>query len=78
MKILKTKLIASVELAEVELSLDELQVFETARNFATKNLDEKKIEKLFGATKDELEGICEDVEKALIKCKERNLETALA
>ena len=78
MKVLKTKSIASVELAEVELSLDELQVFETALNYATKNLDEKEIERIFGATKDELKGIAEDVEKASIKCREQNLETALA
>ena len=78
MKVLKTKSIASVELAEVELSLDELQVFEIALNYAIKNLDEKEIERIFGATKDELEGIIEDVESVVVKCKEQNLETALA
>jgi hypothetical protein len=78
MKILKTKSIASVELVEVELSLDELQVFEAALNYAAKNLDEKETERIFGASKDELEGISEDIEKALLKCKEQNLETVLA
>ena len=78
MRVLKTKSIASVELAEVELSLDELQVFEIALNYATKTLNEKEIERIFGASKDELEGISEDVEKASVKCKEQNLETALA
>ena len=78
MKVLKTKSVASVELAEVELSLDELQVFEIALNYATKTLDEKEIERIFGASKDELEGISEDVERASVKCKEQNLETALA
>ncbi len=78
MKVKKTKSIASVELAEVELSLDELQIFEIALNYATKNLDENEIERIFGASKDELEGISEDVEKASIKCKEQNLETVLA
>ena len=78
MKVLKTKSVASVELAEVELSLDELQVFEIALNYATKNLDEKEIERIFGASKDELEGIIEDVEKISITSKEQNLETALA
>ncbi len=77
MKVLKTKSIASVELAEVELSLDELQVFEIALNYATKNLDENEIERIFGASKDEIEGISEDVEKASVKCREQNLETAL-
>ena len=36
MKILKTKSVASAELAEVEISIDELQVFEAALNYATK------------------------------------------
>ncbi len=78
MKVLKTKSVASVKLAEVEISIDELQVFEIALNYATKNLDEKEIERIFGASKDELEGISEDIEKATIKCKEQNLETVLA
>lgn len=77
MKVLKTKSVASVKLAEVEMSLDELQVFEIALNYATRILDEKEIERIFGASKDELEGISEDVEKAAVKCKEQNLETAL-
>jgi hypothetical protein len=78
MKILKTKSVASVELAEVEISIDELQVFEIALNYATKTLDEKEIERLFGASKDELDGIGEDVEKAVTICKEQSLESALA
>lgn len=78
MKVLKTKSIASVELAELELSLDELQVFEIALNYAAKNLDEKEIERLFGASKDELEGIIEDVEKSALKCREQTLETVPA
>ena len=78
MKILKTKSVASVELAEVEISIDELQVFEAALNYATKTLNDAEIERIFGASKDELEGIIEDVEKVSITCKERNLEHALA
>ena len=78
MKILKTKSIASVELAEVEISIDELQIFEIALDYATKTLNEKEIERIFGASKDELEGIIEDVEKTSMTCKERNLEIALA
>ena len=78
MKILKTKSIASVELAEVEISIDELQVFEAALNYATKTLTDTEIERIFGASKDELEGIIEDVENISITCKEQNLEHALA
>jgi hypothetical protein len=78
MKVLKTKSIASVELAEIEISLDELQVFEIALQYAMKKLDETEIERLFGASKDELKGISEDVEKASVTCKEQNLESVLA
>ncbi len=78
MKILKTKSIASVELVEVEVSIDELQVFEAALNYTAKHLDKKEIEKIFGASKDELEGIIEDVERTSLSCKERNLEPVLA
>lgn len=69
---------ASVELAEVEISIDELQVFEAALNYAVKTLSEKEIERIFGASKDELEGIIEDVEKTSAMCKEQSLEHALA
>lgn len=75
MNILKTKSIASVELAEVEISIDELQVFEAALNYAAKTLDEKEIERIFGASKEELEGIIEDVEKTSLICREQSLES---
>jgi len=78
MKILKTKSIASVELAEIEISIDELQVFEVALNYAIKTLNDAEIERIFGASKDELEGIVEDVEKTSMTCKEQNLEHTLA
>ncbi len=78
MKILKTKSVASVELAEVEISIDELQVFEAALNYATQTLTDSEIERIFGASKDELEGIIEDVEKTSTICKEQNLEHVLA
>ena len=78
MKILKTKSVASVELAEVEISIDELQVFEAALNYAIKTMNDAEIERIFGASKDELEGIIEDVEKTSMTCKEQNLEHALA
>ena len=72
-KIFKTKSVALVELAEVEISIDELQVFKVALNYATKTLKDAEIERIFGASKDELEGIVEDVEKTSMTRKERNL-----
>jgi len=78
MKTKNTNSITSIDFAEVEVSIDELQVFEVALNYALKSLDDKEIERIFGATRDELEGISEDVEKAAAVCKEQNLEPAFA
>ncbi|MDQ3132370.1 MAG: hypothetical protein M3Q99_16605 [Acidobacteriota bacterium] len=47
-------------------------------NYATKTLNDAEIERIFGASKDELEGIIEDVEKTSVTCKEQSLEHALA
>jgi len=78
MKILKTKLIASVELAETEISIDELEVLEIAVNLSLKNFSDSEIERLFGATRDELEGIYEDLQKTISACQEQTLEPAFA
>lgn len=78
MKVTKTKSIASVSLAEISVSQDELEVFETAIKFALKKLSEAEVEMMFGATKDELQGVLEDLENAVKKSKESNLEPALA
>lgn len=78
MKILKTKLVASVELAETEISIDELEVFETAVNLSLKNLNDSEIERLFGATRDELEGIYEDLQNIISAFQEHTLEPVFA
>ncbi len=78
MKILKSKTVASVEIAEVEVSRDELEVFETAVTFALKKLSDSEIERLFGATREELEGISEDTEKAISVCQDNKLEPVFA
>ncbi len=77
MKILQTKTIASVNLVEISVSQDELEVFKTAIKFALKKLTEDEIEMMFGATKDEIEGILEDLEFALKRNNKSKLEPAL-
>lgn len=77
MKVLQTNTIASVNLAEISVSQDELEVFETAIKFVLKKLSENEIEMMFGATKDELEGILEDLESAIAKNVRSELEPAL-
>jgi hypothetical protein len=76
MEIIKADSLASIEFAEVRISGDELSVYETALEFALENLTDAEIEHRFGATRDELEGICEDVSKRLANCKEAGLIAA--
>ncbi len=78
MEIINTKNIASVELTEVLFSEDELEVFRTAIEFAIGKLSENEIENQFGATKDEVEGILEDIKTALANCRKDSLEMVLA
>lgn len=76
MEIINRKKIASVSLAEVSISQDELEVFETAIKFALKKLTEDEIEMLFGATKEELEGSLEDLQLISQKTDKHKLEPA--
>ena len=78
MEIIITKNIASVELAEILISEDELEVFRTAIKFALEKSSDAEIEKLFGATKDEVEGILADADAALENCRKDKLEMVLA
>lgn len=60
---------ASINFAEVRISDDELAVYETALKLALEKLSDHEVEQRFGATRDELEGICEDVSATLAVCK---------
>ena len=76
MEIKKTNSIASVNYAELKVSIDELEVYETAISFVLNNLSDEEIELKFGAKRDELEGICEDVKQAVAKCRTSELIAA--
>lgn len=77
MEIIKTDSLASVEFAEVRISGDEFSVYETALKFALRNLtDADEIERRFGAARDEIEGICQDISRMLLNCKEAELTPA--
>lgn len=67
---------ASINFAEVRISSDELSVYEAALNLALEKLSDAEIERRFGATRDELEGICEDVNATLAVCKQSELVAA--
>ena len=78
MEVIQTKKIASVGLAEVLVSADEIEVYQTALDLILSQMSEQEIENKFGATRDEIEGILEDLRQASKICSENQLETALA
>jgi hypothetical protein len=78
MEIIKTTSIASVEIAEVKVSIDELAVYETAFTKILESMNESEILSGFGATIDELEGIRDDVSDALAICHKSEKNLALA
>ncbi len=76
MEVKNTNSIASINFAEVKISVDELEVFEAALSYALEKLSDKEIELKFGASRDEVEGICEDVRDALAACGKLNIAAA--
>lgn len=78
MEVINTKKIASVELAEVLISSDEIGVYQTALELALSKMTEQEIENKFGATRDEIEGILEDLRQAAKTCAENQMESVLA
>lgn len=77
MEVIQTKKIVSVNLAEVLVSADEIGVYLSALDLAITKLSDEEIENHFGATRDELEEISEDLKQASKLCAEE-AETVLA
>ena len=73
MEKIKIDSVASINFAEVRISADELAVYETALKFALEKLSDTEIERRFGASRDELEGICQDLGEMVAACKESEL-----
>ncbi len=78
MEVIQTKKIASVELAEVLVSADEIEVYQTALELILNQMSELEIEDKFSATRDEIEGILEDLRQASKTCAENRTESVLA
>ena len=57
--------VASVAMVKARVSEDELAVYEAALNYALDTLDEAEIERLFGASIDEIEGMRDDLRSVL-------------
>ncbi len=67
MEILNVIEVASVKLMEIEISEDELDVYESCLNYVLQNCSPREIEYICGATKDELEGMQENLTALLRK-----------
>jgi len=65
MDVINKSVIASVEILDVRLSEDELGVYETALDYLLSTLSSEELESRFGATRDELEGMRDDLRQAL-------------
>ena len=78
MEVIQTKKIASVELAEVLVSADEIRVYQTALDLVLSEMSEEEIENKFGATRDEIKGLLEDLRQASKACAENQSESVLA
>lgn len=71
MELIGKETIASVELAEIKVSEDELKVYEAALSYALAALDAAELNERFGASVDEIEGMRDDLREALAKEQQR-------
>ncbi len=67
MKLISKETIASVELAEIKVSEDELTVYEAALSYALAALSVAEINERFSASVDEIEGMRDDLREALAR-----------
>lgn len=65
MEMIGKNLVASVELAEVRVSIDEIATYESALSYLLETLPENEIEKRLGASRAELEGMRDDLRQAI-------------
>ncbi|HEX6182891.1 MAG TPA: hypothetical protein VFZ44_03195 [Pyrinomonadaceae bacterium] len=65
MKVLSKDVVASVGLVEAKISEDELGVWESALSYILDTLGDAEIEQIFGATRDELDGMRDDLREIL-------------
>jgi hypothetical protein len=65
MKYLRQKEIASVQLIDIEVSEDELDVYQRCLSYILKHVDPKQMEEEFGATPDEILGMVESMEDVM-------------
>jgi len=77
MELVRKEKVASVVLLEVKVSEDELMLYKAALSHILSTLDAAELETLFGATKEEIEGMHDDIEAVLARhCRARALKVA--
>jgi hypothetical protein len=67
MEILKVQELASIKTLDVEISEDELDVYERCLNYVLRHCSPKDIEQVSGATQEELESIWHQIHMLLKK-----------
>ncbi|HYG79591.1 MAG TPA: hypothetical protein VD861_04345 [Pyrinomonadaceae bacterium] len=77
MEAISKEKVASVAIVEARVSEDGLAVYEAAINYALDSLDGAEIERRFGASVDELEGMRADL-RAVLRAARRNYRRARA
>jgi len=81
MNYLTEKEIANVKLIDIEVSEDELDVYQRCLSYIFKHVDPKQMEAEFGATKEEIWGMLESMEDVMnhagILCADDEMEAAL-
>jgi hypothetical protein len=65
MKYLNQKEIASVQLIDVEVSEDELDVYQRCLSYILEHVDPNQVKEEFGATSDEILGMVESMEDVM-------------
>lgn len=73
MEVMNIGSIASIDFAEVRISIDELEALEAAFAYASKNLSSADIESKLGATQDEVNGIDEDLRTTMALAKAKTV-----
>lgn len=78
MEIINSKTIASVEVATIKATVDELAVLEAILSHALQTLNTDELEQRFGATQDEIEAMRDDLRAYLTVAPKETRKPVLA
>jgi hypothetical protein len=70
MEAISKEKVASVALVQARVSEDELTAYEAALSYALDTLDNVELERRFGASVDEIEGMRDDLREVLVQRSE--------